>query len=123
MINLSRGESRRRSTLAVPRRQSVVSRRSSVGIDDTHLSTVTTSNNIDEILKAEDLPKINTLRIFKTNGKEWHYILMGSLASVVMGASMPVYAFLFGEVVIKSVFTNKLSPMLEYISGNMLATY
>ena len=93
----------------------MVSRRSSVGIDDTHLSTVTTSNNIDEILKAEDLPKINTLRIFKTNGKEWHYILMGSLASVVMGASMPVYAFLFGEVFIKSFFTNKFLNLYIYI--------
>ena len=93
-----RRESRRRSTLNVPRRQSVVSRRSSIVIDDRHLSTATASNNIDEILKAEDLPKINTFRIFSTNSKEWHYILMGSLASVVMGASMPVYAFLFGEV-------------------------
>ena len=91
----------------VPRRQSVVSRRSSVGIDDRHLSTVTTSNNVDEILKAEDLPKINTFRIFSTNAKEWHYILFGSLASVVMGASMPVYAFLFGEV-------RKYSNTLEF---------
>ena len=97
-FTIYRRESRRRSTLSVPRRQSVVSRRSSVGIDDRHLSTVTTSNNVEEILKAEGLPKINTFRIFSTNAKEWHYILMGSLASVVMGASMPVYAFLFGEV-------------------------
>ena len=97
-LNLCRRESRRRSTLHVPRRQSVVSRRSSVGIDDRHLSAATTSNDVDEILKAEDLPKINTWRIFSTNANEWHYILFGSLASVVMGASMPVYAFLFGEV-------------------------
>ena len=82
-----------------------MSRRSSVGIDDRHLSAVTTSNNVEEILKAEDLPKINTFRIFSTNGKEWHYILMGSLASIVMGASMPVYAFLFGEVLSMYLFT------------------
>ena len=83
-----------------------MSRRSSVGIDDRHLSNVTTSNNVEEILKAEDLPKINTFRIFSTNGKEWHYILMGSLASIVMGASMPVYAFLFGEVRFSSKHTH-----------------
>ena len=70
----------------------------SSAITDHHLSTVTSSNNVDEILNAEDLPRVNTFRIFMTNAQEWHYILFGSLASVVMGASMPVYAVLFGEV-------------------------
>ena len=92
-----RRESRRRSTIIDNRRKSVISRRSSLVINDNDL----TSGNVDEILKAEDLPRINTLRIFMTNAKEWHYILMGSLASIVMGASMPVYAFLFGEVINK----------------------
>jgi hypothetical protein len=54
----------------------------------------------DFLFKAEDedLPEVDTLRILKTNGPEWPYILLGALASVVMGASMPVYAILFGEV-------------------------
>ncbi len=46
----------------------------------------------------EDLPKVSPLRIVKTNAPEWPYIVMGGLASIVMGASMPVYAILFGEV-------------------------
>ena len=46
----------------------------------------------------DDLPKVSILRIMKTNAREWPYILMGGLASIVMGASMPVYAILFGEV-------------------------
>jgi len=46
----------------------------------------------------EELPKVDGLRILKTNGPEWLYILLGALASVIMGASMPVYAILFGEV-------------------------
>ena len=87
-------ESRRRNTLMEDRRISVMSS----AIADHHLSTVTSSNNVEEILNAEDLPRVNTFRIFMTNAQEWHYILFGSLASVVMGASMPVYAILFGEV-------------------------
>ena len=46
----------------------------------------------------EELPKVDGLRILKTNGPEWFYILLGAVASVIMGASMPVYAILFGEV-------------------------
>lgn len=46
----------------------------------------------------EDLPKVSTFRIIRTNSPEWPYIVMGGLASIVMGASMPVYAILFGEV-------------------------
>ena len=92
-----------------------MSRRSSVVIDDRHLSNVTTSNNLEEILKAEDLPKINTFRIFSTNRKEWHYILMGSLASIVIGASMPVYAFLFGEVRFSCIYTGIYIYIYIYI--------
>lgn len=46
----------------------------------------------------EDLPKVSMIRILKANSKEWPYMLIGLLASVIMGASMPVYAILFGEV-------------------------
>ena len=46
----------------------------------------------------DDLPRVSTLRIIKTNSPEWPFIIMGSLASIVMGGSMPVYAILFGEV-------------------------
>ena len=46
----------------------------------------------------KDLPEVDTFRIFRMNGKEWPFILGGGIASLVMGASMPVYAVLFGEV-------------------------
>merc|ERR1719400_388334 len=42
----------------------------------------------------DDLPRVSTLRIIKTNSPEWPYVLLGSLASIVMGGSMPVYAIL-----------------------------
>ena len=41
---------------------------------------------------------MDTLRIVKTNAPEWPFLLMGGLGSIVMGASMPIYAFLFAEV-------------------------
>ena len=38
------------------------------------------------------------IRIMKVNSPEWPYVLFGILASVVVGAWIPVYAVLFGEV-------------------------
>ena len=46
----------------------------------------------------EDLPKVDQIRILKTNSPEWVYLLVGGIASAIVGASMPVYAILFGEV-------------------------
>ena len=46
----------------------------------------------------EDLPKVDQIRVLKMNGPEWFYMVVGGIASVIMGASMPVYAVLFGEV-------------------------
>ena len=54
---------------------------------------------VEDIAEADkDLPEVDTLRIFRMNAKEWPFILGGGVASLVMGASMPVYAVLFGEV-------------------------
>ncbi|XP_059085284.1 ATP-dependent translocase ABCB1-like isoform X2 [Tigriopus californicus] len=47
---------------------------------------------------GEDLPKVSMIRILKANSPEWPYMLIGLIASIIMGASMPVYAILFGEV-------------------------
>ena len=38
------------------------------------------------------------IRIMKVNSPEWPYVFCGILASVVVGAWIPVYAVLFGEV-------------------------
>lgn len=46
----------------------------------------------------EDLPKPDSMRIMRTNAPEWPFILVGGIASIVMGGSMPAYAILFGEV-------------------------
>ncbi len=46
----------------------------------------------------EDLPKPNTRRLYAENAPEWKIMVGGIIASLVTGASMPVYAVLFGEV-------------------------
>lgn len=46
----------------------------------------------------EKLEKVPTLQILKMNKPEWVYILFGSIAAAIMGAVMPVFALLFGEI-------------------------
>lgn len=58
---------------------------------------------VEPLADDEELPKVDGLRILKTNSPEWFYILLGAVASVIMGASMPVYATLFGEVEYRSM--------------------
>ena len=45
-----------------------------------------------------DKNDVGMVRIMKVNSPEWPYVLCGILASVVVGAWIPVYAVLFGEV-------------------------
>ncbi|CAG0893493.1 unnamed protein product [Darwinula stevensoni] len=42
--------------------------------------------------------QISVWRIMKMNSPEWPYILVGVISAAAMGASMPVYAILFGDV-------------------------
>ena len=46
----------------------------------------------------EEHPPVDFIRVMKMNMVEWPYMMLGILASIVMGAAMPVYAILFGEV-------------------------
>ena len=48
--------------------------------------------------KDEDLPKIQMTRILKRNRPEFFYILIGVLSSCGMGAVMPVFAVIFGDI-------------------------
>jgi ATP-binding cassette subfamily B (MDR/TAP) protein 1 len=46
----------------------------------------------------EELVKVDNLRIMRIQLKDWPYVVIGIVGSIVMGAAMPVYALLFGEV-------------------------
>ena len=57
------------------------------------------SLDINALRKQDENNKnISFWRVMKENLQEWPYILVGSFCSIIMGASMPVYAILFGEV-------------------------
>lgn len=46
----------------------------------------------------EDKQKITSLRLFKMNCQEWPYIVSGAIGSILVGASFPAFAVLFGEM-------------------------
>ncbi|XP_049818455.1 ATP-dependent translocase ABCB1-like isoform X2 [Aethina tumida] len=56
---------------------------------------------VDELMVTEvDQPnKGSLLKIMKMNSPEWLIILVGCLASIISGASLPVYALVFGDIV------------------------
>lgn len=47
--------------------------------------------------EEEDIKTVSMMRILKLNTPEWYYLLVGSIAAVVVGASLPIFAILFGE--------------------------
>jgi hypothetical protein len=44
------------------------------------------------------LPKVNLTRLFYENRTEWPFIIVGVIASIFMGAIMPIFAILFGNI-------------------------
>ena len=48
--------------------------------------------------EEEELPKIQISRLLKRNSPEWFYISIGAISSFLMGATMPIFSILFGDV-------------------------
>ncbi|CAI9715598.1 multidrug resistance 1-like [Octopus vulgaris] len=49
--------------------------------------------------EEKNLPEVGTMSILKMNKPEWHYILIGVIASSILGAILPAYGLLLGEVI------------------------
>jgi ATP-binding cassette subfamily B (MDR/TAP) protein 1 len=62
----------------------------------TSSATATAAAAVPEL--EEELVKVDSWRIMRMQMKDWPYVVVGILGSIVMGAAMPVYALLFGEV-------------------------
>lgn len=43
-------------------------------------------------------PEVPLLEILKLNTPEWPYVLIGTLASMVMGFATPVFSVVFGDI-------------------------
>ena len=48
--------------------------------------------------EEEEAPNVSKLRLWKKNSPEWPFIFVGILASIAMGAVMPIFAVLFGDI-------------------------
>lgn len=54
---------------------------------------------------------LSVWQIMKWNKQEWPYITVGSVSSVIMGAAMPLFALIFGEVI--GVFNHEDPDMIR----------
>lgn len=50
----------------------------------------------EESEKVEKTPGL-MMRLLRLNSPEWPFILVGSLSAIIMGASFPAFAIIFGE--------------------------
>lgn len=82
------------------KQHSMVSKKSSVdeSSDDDEESTTEISENAESESEEEIMKKGSLTRILKLNGPEWPYLLVGSIAALVVGASFPIVAVIFGDV-------------------------
>lgn len=53
---------------------------------------------IDKESVDDEVYPVTIRKIVKLNTPEWPYLLMGCISALVVGASFPVFAILFGEV-------------------------
>jgi ATP-binding cassette subfamily B (MDR/TAP) protein 1 len=87
---------------AASTRTSKRSKRSVVRMDSESAAVTTTSAAAPSAAAVpeleEELIKVDSMRIMRMQMKDWPYVVIGILGSIVMGAAMPVYALLFGEV-------------------------
>lgn len=50
--------------------------------------------------------KVSIMRLFKLNGPEWKFIVIGCLAAIIHGATQPAFAVIFGEFYGVSAYIN-----------------
>lgn len=68
--------------------------------DDAYSDDESESNKSAEAVMddKEDVYPVSVFRLVKLNSPEWPYILFGCGAAMVVGASFPLFAVLFGEM-------------------------
>uniref|UniRef100_A0A1B0D289 ABC-type xenobiotic transporter n=1 Tax=Phlebotomus papatasi TaxID=29031 RepID=A0A1B0D289_PHLPP len=64
----------------------------SIDDDEEVIDIMTDESDLDEKYQS-----VSMWKVMKWNKQEWPYIVVGSIASVIMGAAMPLFALIFGE--------------------------
>jgi hypothetical protein len=54
--------------------------------------------SVTECNEEEPPPPVSVTRILKKNMPEWPQILVGSLASIVVSSTVPIFVVLFGDI-------------------------
>lgn len=54
------------------------------------------------------------MEVLKLNKPEWPHIAIGCLASIIIGAALPIYSIIFGNVVGVSIFFINFFPNLIF---------
>lgn len=72
--------------------------RSEMSSDDESDSDIDDNESVEDEITEEDKKKVSTIGLMKMNSKEWPYIITGTIASCIVGASFPAFAVLFGEM-------------------------
>nr|CAD7203250.1 unnamed protein product [Timema douglasi] len=71
-------------------------------VSNTSMVTDPFEEYLEETQLVEDMAMpphpSSMMEVMRHNKPEWLYILIGSMCSIVMGASMPVFAILFGDI-------------------------
>lgn len=93
MVKESRSLRRSRSSRE-KRKDSVKHEESSDDEADSDADNESTEEEVTE----EDKKKVSVIGLLKMNSKEWPYIITGTIASCIVGASFPAFAVLFGEM-------------------------
>lgn len=52
---------------------------------------------VDDPVDEEAVKSVSMMRILKLNAPEWKYLTVGSVGAILVGASLPCFAILFGE--------------------------
>lgn len=86
---------RKRRDSKLKRRESVMS---DIQVESSDEESDTDSDSEEKLKEVEDEVEVSNYRLLKMNSKEWPFITMGCLSAIVVGASYPAFAILFGEV-------------------------
>lgn len=79
------------------RKRASFKKHAAVRTSDSDSDTTTETNEFEGKTRKKEKYSVPLMRILKLNIEDWPYILGGSMASIVMGASLPTFAFILSR--------------------------
>lgn len=82
--------------------------------NDSHTIEEISSGTSKTNSEAEEIYRAPLARLLKLNKEDWPYVLVGGLASIAMGASLPIFALIFSrffDVIVNQAFDFLFIPL------------